>query len=920
LLLAVCTSPTVSAGNSSAWEHAYITNYANGTVSVIDLPNNTVTATIPVGSGPFGVAINTLTEEVYVANWDSNDVSVIDTTTNTVVATIPVGKEPKGVAVTPDGTKTYVTNTGSNTVSVINTTTKSVVANISVGSYPLGVAVSPNGNKAYVTNYGGRTVSVIDTATNTVTKNVSVGTIPAGVIVNSAGTKAYVANHGTNNVSVIDTARDTVTDTIRVGSGPFGITANLDGSKIYVTNSVSNTVSVISAATNTVIATIPVGNIPSGIAVYSNKNKVYVANHGSNTVSAINTITNSITSTISVGPGSTAFGQFIAIPLVPSGANLSISKQAPISAVPGASMTYNLYYFNFGNKEAQNVTVKDRLPEGVEFESASDSGIYNSTTRTVTWNIGTVFAGNNGYRTLTVRPQTVVAGTVINNNAYISTSDLETKYDDNEVQARTEVINSILPPNVTVEPSVIWPPNIVVFNPNPITFSYHSCNNATAVDIRIHFDDGGSDIVGNMAGGPPDWTYTTTFHPHHGYATVTYTVHGCVDQIVTFKIYIDPSGYIYDEDTWERISNASVWLQVSDGIGGWQNVPTGESVPIAQPDVNPLVTDQYGMYKWDVLSGSYRIHVEAPGYEPADSIVVSIPPPVTDLNVGLVHLPVFPIADFSSNVTNGNAPLSVQFTDASSNATAWNWDFGDGNNSTEQNPMHIYSTAGNYNVNLTVGNNYSSRYGIDSKLSTISVFESVPVLPVADFSSSVTSGNAPLSVQFTDLSNNATAWNWDFGDGSSSTEQNPMHIYPTAGNYNVNLTVSNGNGTDSKLSAITVLKPVPPAEEDVSSNATNVDAPVNVQIENLSQNANKINWNIGSHPFSGNGSGNAVNVSSPVNVQIGNLSQNASEINWNIGSQLFSTNFSGNGKNISAPVNVQIGDASQNATTINWNI
>jgi len=235
--------------------------------------------------------------------------------------------------------------------------------------------------------------------------------------------------------------------------------------------------------------------------------------------------------------------------------------------------------------------------------------------------------------------------------------------------------------------------------------------------------------------------------------------------------------------------------------------------------------------------------------------------------------------------------------------------------------MHIYSTAGNYNVNLTVGNNYSSRYGIDSKLSTITVFEPVPtLLPLADFSSSVTGGNAPLSVQFTDLSSNATEWNWDFGDGTNSIEQNPMHIYSTAGSYTVNLTVSNGNGIDSKLSTITVVEFVPPAEEDISSNATNVDAPVYVQIGNLSQNASKINWNIGSHPFSGNGSGSAVNVSSPVNVQIGNLSQNASEINWNIGSQLFSTNFSGNEKNISAPVDVQIGDASQNATTINWNI
>ena len=51
------------------------------------------------------------------------------------------------------------------------------------------------------------------------------------------------------------------------------------------------------------------------------------------------------------------------------------------------------------------------------------------------------------------------------------------------------------------------------------------------------------------------------------------------------------------------------------------------------------------------------------------------------------------------------------------------------------------------------------------------------VLPIANFSSNITMGNTPLSVQFTDLSENATEWNWDFGDGTNSTEQNPTHTY-----------------------------------------------------------------------------------------------------------------------------------------------
>src|SRR5450759_1007803 len=90
--------------------------------------------------------------------------------------------------------------------------------------------------------------------------------------------------------------------------------------------------------------------------------------------------------------------------------------------------------------------------------------------------------------------------------------------------------------------------------------------------------------------------------------------------------------------------------------------------------------------------------------------------------------------------------------------------------STQQNPEHTYSAAGTYTVNLSVSN----AYGTNSKLAAITVLAQ-PVLPEADFSSNVTQGYASLTVQFTDLSKNAAQWNWDFGDGTYSTEQNPMH-------------------------------------------------------------------------------------------------------------------------------------------------
>ncbi|KKG09579.1 NosD domain-containing protein, partial [Methanosarcina sp. 2.H.T.1A.15] len=84
--------------------------------------------------------------------------------------------------------------------------------------------------------------------------------------------------------------------------------------------------------------------------------------------------------------------------------------------------------------------------------------------------------------------------------------------------------------------------------------------------------------------------------------------------------------------------------------------------------------------------------------------------------------------------------------------------------------------------------------------------EPVPVPPVADFTANPTSGSAPLPVQFTDRSQNATSRSWKFGDGATSSDTNPTHSYYKAGNYTVNLTVSNLKGTDSKTAVITVLE------------------------------------------------------------------------------------------------------------------
>ena len=157
-----------------------------------------------------------------------------------------------------------------------------------------------------------------------------------------------------------------------------------------------------------------------------------------------------------------------------------------------------------------------------------------------------------------------------------------------------------------------------------------------------------------------------------------------------------------------------------------------------------------------------------------------------------------PVVALSASPTTGNAPLNVAFTDTSTNSpTAWNWNFGDGTTSTSKNPTHTYSAAGTYTVSLTASNTAGSNTATKTSYITATA---VPTgqKPVVAFSASPTSGNAPLSVIFTDASaNSPTAWKWTFGDGTTSTEKNPTHKYTTAGSYTVTLTATNAAGSNT---------------------------------------------------------------------------------------------------------------------------
>lgn len=134
----------------------------------------------------------------------------------------------------------------------------------------------------------------------------------------------------------------------------------------------------------------------------------------------------------------------------------------------------------------------------------------------------------------------------------------------------------------------------------------------------------------------------------------------------------------------------------------------------------------------------------------------------------------------------------------SNTPTSWAWDFGDGATSTEQNPSHTYTTPGSYNVTLTSSNSAGSNSITKQYVVTVTSTTHIPGGPEVSFLATPRSGTTPLAVQFTDTSTlNPTRWVWNFGDGHSSTMQNPSHTYTTPGNYNVSLTATNTVGTNT---------------------------------------------------------------------------------------------------------------------------
>jgi gliding motility-associated-like protein len=386
---------------------AYIANYGSNNVSVISTVSNSVIATIPVGSNPFGVSVSQDGTLVYITNEGDNTVSVIDTKTNMVTAIIPVGSGPKGVIVSADGTRVYVANSVSNTISVIDAATKSVLNTITVGQAPYGVTVSPDGTRVYVTNYNSKSVSVVDPSSNNVVATVPVGDSPTGITVSADGKSVYVSNLGARTVMTISTASNLVTTTTQLISGPAGLVASADGSKVYVAD--GGYLTIIFTSNNSTFSTAS-AFLSESIALMPDESVIYLTDFGNN---AVDYFSPALTTggQILVGSQPYSFGNFISKGPGCNGSPITFT----ITVNPSPVITTTLATGNISSCAG----MASSAPDIMQF-TVSGNALTGDITATAPTGFEVSLSAGSGYSGSVTLPQ--LAGAVSNVTVYVRSS------------------------------------------------------------------------------------------------------------------------------------------------------------------------------------------------------------------------------------------------------------------------------------------------------------------------------------------------------------------------------------------------------------------------------------------------------------------------------------------------------------------
>jgi vibriolysin len=349
--------------------------------------------------------------------------------------------------------------------------------------------------------------------------------------------------------------------------------------------------------------------------------------------------------------------------------------------------------------------------------------------------------------------------------------------------------------------NAFWNGSSMTFGDGYTTFYPLVSLDVAAHEVAHGFTDQNSDLIYSGESGGINEAYSDMAGE-----SAEYFMKGSNDFLIGYDIFKDPTGalrYMHDppldgssvdhvDDYYSGmdvhyssgIFNKAFWLIAT--TSGWDTHMAFDIFTKANQDYwTPSTTFQQGAEGVMSATVDYAYNCQ----DVVDAFAV----------VGITMVcPGPPTADFSGTPITGGFPLLVNFTDNSSGATSWLWDFGDTGTSTLQNPSHSYAAMGVYTVTLTVTN----PFGSDTMTKTNYITVTAPQMPVADFVASNVDVVFGENVTFTDLTTeNPTSWAWTFESGTPATSnvQNPVVSWSTAGTYTVTLTATNSVGSDTEI-------------------------------------------------------------------------------------------------------------------------
>jgi gliding motility-associated-like protein len=348
-------------------------------------------------------------------------------------------------------------------------------------------------------------------------------------------------------------------------------------------------------------------------------------------------------------------------------------------------------------------------------------------------------------------------------------------------------------------------------------------------------------------------------------------------------------------------------------------VPVNYNLPVAAFTVTPvnctynatILNQSTGgnSYSWNFGDATTSTAQNPPLHTypaPGNYVVTLIVTGVANCRDTIVHnVNIAPLPSAAFSYIADTCIWNVQFMNTSVNAPISSWNFGDATTSTLTNPAHLYTSTGPFNVTLVSSNAIGCA---DTVIHPVGF----PPLPQAIFA--YQQSLCSRLVTFTSNSLNATTYNWNFGDATTSNQQNPSHTYAANGNYNVRLIVASASGCFDTLIVPVVVNYIPVA---AGFNFVNQPCSYSVSFNNLSANATSYFWNFGdsyfsnlqnpSHTYSGPGNYNVTLIASDVNncndtislpVSIAPLAQ--ANFTWQVDTCSLTVNFTNSSLNASS--------------------